>query len=160
NCRMKPSMEPVGWAKSSAAAGDAWRCAARLCPRGQTGLVGQRGQRRGMVLGNNPTLDNAPLPTLPRRECRAERLAHMRAMQPGVIALLWAARGHLQIRENRPRPGQQSADLLLEVAQLGEFVHPRIARRPREAAEVHPVATGDRMAAVGLVGAVVAHEVK
>src|SRR5216683_2984405 len=90
----------------------------------------------------------------PRRECRAERLAHMRTVQPGVVALLWAARRYLEIRKNRPRPRQQRADLLLEDGQVGEFMHRGIARRPREAAKVHPVATGDRMAAIRLVGAV------
>src|SRR5216683_4016514 len=96
----------------------------------------------------------------PRRECRAERLAHMRTVQPGVVALLWAARYYLEIRKNRPRLRQQRADLLLEYFQVGEFMHRGIARRPREAAKVHAVATGDRMAAIRLVGAVVAHEVE
>src|SRR5437899_13088465 len=96
----------------------------------------------------------------PRRERRTKRLAHMRTMQPGVVALLWAARRYLQISENRPRPRQQRADLPLEDAQLGEFMHARIACRPREAAKVYLVATRDRMAAIRLVGAVVAHEVE
>src|SRR5260370_12316504 len=96
----------------------------------------------------------------PRRECRAERIAHMRTMQPGVVALLWAARHYLEIRENRPRPRQQRADLLLQDAQVGEFMPYGIARRPREAAKVHLVATRDRMAAIRLVAAVVAHEVE
>src|SRR5260370_13885581 len=99
------------------------------------------------------------LESSPRRECRAERIAHMRPMQPGVVTLLWAARHYLEIRENRPRLRQQRTDLLLEDLQVGEFMHPRIARRPGEAAKVDPVATGDRMAAIRLVGAVVAHEV-
>src|SRR5258708_12658975 len=153
NCCMVSSMEPVGWAKSPAAASDMRHCLARLCPRSQTGLVGQRGQRRRMLRANNPTLGDAPLPTLQRggRECRAEGLAHMRTMQPGVVALLWAARRYLEIRKNRPRPRQQRADLLLEDAQVGEFMHCRIARRPREPAKVHPVATGDRMAPIPLL---------
>src|SRR5258706_12921330 len=105
-----------------------------------------------------PPLLIQPEPS-PRRECRAERLAHMRTMQPGVVALLWAARRYLEIRKDRPRFRQQRADLLLEDAQVEEFVHCGIARRPREAAKVHLAATGDRMAAIRLVGAVVAHEV-
>src|SRR6266446_2445373 len=98
--------------------------------------------------------------TSPRRECRAERLAHMRTMQPGVVTLLWAARRYLEIRKDRPRPRQQRTDLLLEDIQVGEFTHCGIARRPREAAKVDPAATGDRMAAIRLVGAVVAQEVE
>src|SRR5262252_11147197 len=94
-----------------------------------------------------------------RRERLAERFAHMRTMQARIVALLRAAGRNLEINENRPWRRQQRVDLLLEYLAVGEFMHRRIARRPGKAAKVHLVATRDRMAAVGLVGAILTHEV-
>src|SRR5215813_14355895 len=94
-----------------------------------------------------------------RRECFAERFAHMRTMQARIVALLRTAGRDLEINENRPRLRQQRADSLLEYLKVGKFMHRRIARRPGEAAKVHLVATRDRMAAVGLVGAILTREV-
>ena len=52
----------VGWAKSPAAANDLSHCLARLCPRGQTGLIGQRGKGAGQSVPTAVALSDAPLP--------------------------------------------------------------------------------------------------
>src|SRR5262249_34818087 len=95
----------------------------------------------------------------PGAERIAERLPHMRPMDAAVVALLRAARHDLEIDEQRTGRGQQRANLLLEVLQVGERVHRLVAGGAREASEVDIAAARDRMAAVRLVGAVLAHEV-
>src|SRR5690349_22641221 len=77
----------------------------------------------------------------------AERLAHVRSVDAAVVALLRAARHDLEIDEQRAGLGQQRADLLLEVLEVGEGMHRPIAGRAREAGEVDIAAARDRMAA-------------
>src|SRR5215468_19040 len=96
---------------------------------------------------------------LARRQRFAEGLAHARAMQAGVVALLRTAGYNLQIREYRSRLGQKSADLLLEYRQIGKFAHRAVARRTCKTRKVHPVPARDRVTAIRLVGAVLTHKV-
>jgi hypothetical protein len=88
-----------------------------------------------------------------------ERLAHMRSVQAGVVALLRPARGNLEVYEHRTGFAEQGADLLPEDFQVGEVEHDAISGRTREAGEVDPVAARDGVSAIGLIGAVLAHEV-
>src|SRR5437899_5149760 len=57
-----------------------------------------------------------------RRQRVAEGLAHVRAVQAAVVALLRAAGDDLEAGEHRALLGQDRADLLLEVLQIGELV--------------------------------------
>src|SRR5262249_4036653 len=82
----------------------------------------------------------------------------MRAVQAAVVALLLAARCDLEADEHPALLGQDRADLLLENLQVGELVHTLVAGRARYTGEAHASAPRDRMAAVGLVSAVLADD--
>src|SRR5258706_35831 len=89
-----------------------------------------------------------------RRQRVAEGLAHMRAVQAAVVALLAAAGDDLEAGEQRPLLGQDRADLLLEDFQIGKLMDPLVARRARHAGKADDAAHRDRMTAVRLIGAV------
>src|SRR5258707_10058277 len=64
------------------------RCLARLCPRGQTGKVGQRGQRRRTVRATSPAPGNAPLPTLRALHVRSVQLPELLLLRPIRVEIL------------------------------------------------------------------------
>src|ERR1700691_1232593 len=68
-------------------------------------------------------------------------------------------RHHLQRGEDRSRERHDLADLLLEFIERVELEGVRIAGGARVTGKAHLALTGNRVAAVGLVAAVLAHEV-
>src|SRR5215211_8417154 len=107
--------------------------------------------------------DAATFSTLCLLLARAQRRlgggANGGSVNPGIVARLRSARDHLDVDEHRPLFGQDGADLLLEDLQIGKRVRAAISGRAREAGKIDSAAIGDRMAAVRLVCAVLAHKV-
>src|SRR5439155_7690071 len=81
-----------------------------------------------------------------------ERLADFGAVDAVVVARLRPAALDLEIDEHRALLGEDCADLLLEILQIGKFIDGAVTGRAREPGKTDMAAVRGRMAAVGFVG--------